>query len=120
MRRFAIALLALAALLAACETTPPQKFIPGHALKSSHEVRLDPLRAAACLARNIDSKRPALDARIRPGHHPVSAEVHISSAKPIVLAQVLASTPGSTVVIFTAPELGQPREELVTAMLEGC
>ena len=113
-------LIALITLTAACETAPPQKSIAEQGLKSSHEVRLDPLRAAACLATNIDKKRPGLDARIRPGHHPVSAEVHVSSAKPIVLAQVLASNPGSTVVIFTAPELGQPREELVTAMLEGC
>ena len=107
-------------LLAGCATAPPEKSVAENGLKSSHEVRLDPLRAAACVATNVDKKRPALDARIRPGHHPVSAEVHVSATKPIVLAQVLASNAGSTVVIFTAPELGQPREELVAAMLEGC
>ena len=112
--------LSLLVLLAACETVPPLRPVPEHGLRSSHELKLDPLRAAACMARNIDTKRPALEARIRPGHHPVSAEVHVSASRPIVLAQVLASDAGSTVVIFTADELGQPREELVTAMLEGC
>jgi hypothetical protein len=109
------------ALLAGCQTAPtPSRSPMERGIESKHALKREPHQAAACIARNIDDHRKALNARIRQGRDPILVEVAVSASALVALAQLLISGDGSTAVIFTTPELAQPREELVTVMLQGC
>lgn len=118
-----------AALLAGCQTPPPYVTRPvdpvpmspmERGIGSKHELNREPHRAAVCIARNIDAQRPGLKARIVPGRDAVIAEVEVSAAKLIALVQLLIRGDASIAAVWTTPELAQPREELVSVMLQGC
>jgi hypothetical protein len=114
-------ILVAAVLLAGCETTPRQKSPMERGIESKHELRQEPHRAAVCVARNIDEKRKALNARVRQGREPVLIEVPVfATGHLIALAQFVISGEGSIAVIWTTPELAQPRDELVAVMIQGC
>jgi hypothetical protein len=111
-------LLALAGL-SGCHTTnmPPSSGLPG--TRTVHTLRQEPHRAAVCIARNIDNRRPAYTARIRQGVEPVLIEVHVSADELISLAQLLIDGAGSTAVIWMAPDR-IPADDIIPTMIAGC
>ena len=81
-------------------------------------MRLEPLRAAGCIARNVDRYRSPYSARIVPGTAPAMAEVIVTGRETVAVAQLFAAGDASTAVIVSEPV--HERDALVAAMVEGC
>jgi hypothetical protein len=100
-----------------CEAPPPPREASGPT-RVTHAMREEPLRASACIARNIDRYRTPYSARIRPGTAPAIAEVIVTGREIVSIVQLYESGDASTAVIVTQPV--DRRDELVAAMIEGC
>ncbi|MCA1481474.1 hypothetical protein, partial [Bradyrhizobium sp. NBAIM08] len=85
-----------------------------------HTLREEPHRAAVCVARNLDRHSGGYTAQIRQGVEPALVEIQVRTVQVAALAHFLLARQGSTAVIWTTPERADEREELVTAMLQGC
>jgi hypothetical protein len=83
-------------------------------------LRLEPLRAAACVAGNVDRYRTRYSARIRPGEAPAVAEVIVGAGAIVLTVQLLAAANGSSAVIRRTPERVIEIDELVAAAIAGC
>ena len=118
MRGAAIAL--ALALLMGCETAVTRKATVDETTRSTHMLRQEPHRAAACIARNIDRHRTALLAQIRPGAAPVVIEVHVRADELVALAELLIAGEGSTAVIWMTPDPRYRNDGLVQTMIAGC
>ena len=107
------------AVLSGCHTTTTPASSPLSGTRTVHTLRQEPHRAAVCIARNIDSRRPAYTARIRQGVEPVLIEVHVSADALISLAQLLIDGAGSVAVIWTTS--GRViADDLIPTMIAGC
>ena len=91
---------------------------PPETARATFHLREEPLRAAACIARNVDRYRSPYSARIVAGAAPVVAEVIVSGREVVATAQLFVAGDGSTARVESAPVHG--REELVAAMGGGC
>ena len=105
------------AFVSGCQAPAPTREPPGPT-RVTHTMREEPLRAAACIARNVDRYRSPYSARIRPGTAPAIAEVIVSGREVVATVQLHESGEASTAVIVTKPV--DRRDELVAAMIEGC
>jgi hypothetical protein len=106
----------LTLLIAACSAPPPA---PPESAPLSFDLREEPLRAAACIARNIDRYRSPYSASIRPGTAPAIAQVIVTGSDVVLVAQLFARAEASTAVI-TTPRAFYDRKTFIAAMLEGC
>ena len=102
---------------AGCQApAPPPR--PHETARATFELRQEPLRAAACIARNVDRYRSPSSARIVPGAAPAVAQVIVSGREVVATAQLFISGGASTARVASAPIDG--RDELVAAMVDGC
>ena len=108
---------ALVIALCGCQAPAPPREASGP-MHTTHAMRDEPLRAAACIARNVDRYRSPYSARIRPGAPPAIAEVIVSGREIVSSVQLHESGAASTAVIVTQPV--DRRDELVSAMIHGC
>jgi hypothetical protein len=106
------------ATIAGCQA-PPIRQAP-EATPTTHHLRQDPLRAAACIARNVDRYRSRYTAQIRAAQPPATAEVIIRGRETVALARVFAAGQASTVEISRTDEVAHGLDELIEAMLKGC
>src|SRR4051812_44934731 len=88
----------LAPLIASCSAPPSA---PPESPPLSFDLREEPLRAAACLARNVDRYRSPYSARIQPADAPAIAEVVVTGKDVVLVAQLFARENASTAVIRT-------------------
>ena len=108
------------ALLTGCQTAVTPKITVEETTRSTHVLRQEPHRAAACIARNIDRHRSALLAQIRPGAAPVLIEVHVRADELVALAQLLIAGEGSTALIWMTPDPRYRNDGLVQGMIADC
>jgi hypothetical protein len=107
----------LAALLAACASAP---IAPRETAPTTHALREEPLRAAACIARNVDRYPSRYSAQIVPGEAPAIAAVIIRGARRVATARLMAAGPASVVEIERTAEPLFGLDELLEAMVLGC
>jgi hypothetical protein len=107
------------AIVAGCES-PATYVNTAEKPRVTYALREEPLRAAACIARNIDRYRSPYSARIRSADAPAIAEVIVSGSEVVVTAQLFARGDGSTVVIRDGAQAVYERDALIAAMVEGC
>lgn len=119
------------ALLAGCATTPNDVLKEG--AKSTHQLRLPPSDAAACMARNVENYRPNVM------HQPIHASVRALSGATVELVArtVIPQTTGTTTVVVAhitpdgtgagatvwvadAPIFLFDPQKVVAAMVVGC
>lgn len=108
------------AALAGCCASAGAQSITDDGTRTMHALRLEPHRAAVCVARNLDRRASRYTAQIRQGVEPALVEIDIRAAELAALAQFLLAREGSTAVIYTMAAQTGEREELVAAMIEGC
>ena len=115
--RWTVAIVAAMASFAGCQAPAPL----APASETTHatfELRDEPLRAAGCIARNVDRYRSPYSARIVAGVAPAVAQVIVSGREVVATAQLFVAGNASTAQVEAAPIHG--RDELVAAMVEGC
>lgn len=105
-------------LLASCRA-PPLHDTP-EPLVTTHALRLEPLRAAACIARNVDRYRTPYSARIRPGEAPAIAEVLVGAGETVLAVQLLYAGEGSSAIVRRTPQRAAEIDDLVAAAIAGC
>jgi hypothetical protein len=106
------------ALTTGCQT-PPRSH-SSEATRTTHALRQEPLRAAACIARNVDRYRSPYSARIGPAEPPAVAEVIVGAREIVSVVRLFAAGGASTALVWTTPEPVYGRDELIAAMMEGC
>ena len=116
IRNAIYAVLAMA-LVSGCQAPAPSHPVAETA-RTTHSLREEPLRAAGCIARNIDRYRSPYSARIVPGTAPAIAEVIVAGREGVAVARLFAAGNASTAVIVAEPV--HERDALVAAMVEGC
>src|SRR5687768_8764677 len=84
-------------LLAACQA--PHVHTAPETVSTIRHLRQEPLRAAACIARNVDRYRSPYSAQIRPAAAPASAEVLIRGSDTVAIARLFSAGPASQVEI---------------------
>ena len=113
-----IAAFAAAALIAGCEAPPHAP--AASAFHGAHALRQEPLRAAACIARNVDRYRSPYSAQIVPGTAPAVAEVVIRAAEPAARARLVPAGTASVVEIEKIAEPLYGLDDLLATMTRGC
>ena len=117
-RSFSLYVLSSLALLAACQA--PRVNTAPEALSTTRELRQEPLRAAACIARNVDRHRSPYSAQIRPANAPAIAEVVMRGSDTVAVATLFAAGAASVAEIHRTSDPAFGLDELIEAMVEGC